>query len=94
MTYIPEDPVQLWINRVRKFALTLMDENITISAGMNTPNQIVSMPLDFERQNEEVISRRVAQHRSSLLLACEVTTLHLLKTFRKELRATRLASNR
>lgn len=57
-----EDPVQLWINRVHRLALTLMDECPTISVGMSNPNKIVTTPLYFEKlESEPSPRRRVAQ---------------------------------
>lgn len=53
MITVPEDPVQLWINRAHRLALTLMDEPVTISVGMNTPNQIVTTEFGFEALETE-----------------------------------------
>jgi hypothetical protein len=49
----PDDPIQVWINRAHKLALTLMDEQVTIMSGMNTPNQIVTTGMDFESLDSE-----------------------------------------
>lgn len=66
MITFPEDPVQQIFNRVHDFGLTLMDETVTISAGMNTPNQIVTTPLKFESVHEVDIRRRVKQYHVAL----------------------------
>jgi len=97
MIEIPEDPVQVWINRAHQMALILMDETVTISAGnmSNRPNEIALQGIGFESlPKEAVISRRVEQYRSPLLLACSVTTLYLFASARRLARATRPASNR
>jgi len=63
----PYDPVgQMW-KRQREwwmqFLLTLMGEDITISAGesMTTPNELEPLHLDFERLESEPDPRRLAQ---------------------------------
>lgn len=62
----PRDPVEDIIQGVRslmrRIALNLMDEAPIISVGMNTPNEIVTTPLGFERINESIIRSRVAQY--------------------------------
>lgn len=59
MIEIPEDPVQVWINRVHTFALTLMDENLIISGGMRThPNEIMAIGILYEdHENQAAIDR-------------------------------------
>lgn len=53
MSYPPNDPIELWINRVHRFALTLMDETVIIPARMNQSNELAQMGIGFESLETE-----------------------------------------
>lgn len=101
MVEIPDDPVQIIIDKAivlgKRIALSLLNESEIMNFGnmSNQPNEIELQGINYEwLPKEAVIHRRVKQYRSPLLLACEVTTLYLLKTMGRSARATRPASNR
>lgn len=53
MITFPEDPVQVWIDRAHRFALTLMDETVIISPRMNESNEIEASGIGFESLETE-----------------------------------------
>lgn len=62
MITIPTDPIEAMKSRLHRLALTLMDEEVIISVGMNKPNEIVTTPIYFEKlESEPSPRRRVAQ---------------------------------
>lgn len=96
MITIPEDPVDIFLRRVHSFGLTLMDENVTISAGMkHQPNAIENEGIHYEwLPKEAIIRKRVARYRSSLRNGQRMMTLYFTGAARHLRRATRSASNR